>query len=111
MFVRSGVVAILPTSLWFGCPPVPQSQEPAPTNEIPIERCDLLPVVKVRIDGADLRFLLDTGATTILNLNSFASGRSKRIQVTSWNGSAATSAREVSLPELAFGNHRLHDLK
>ena len=111
MFVRSGVVAMLLASLWFGCPPVPQSQEPASSNEIPIERCDLLPVVKVRIDGADLHFLLDTGATTMLNLKSFASGRSKKIQVTSWSGSAATSAREVSLPELALGNHRLHDLK
>ncbi len=111
MFVRPGVVAIVLASLWFGSSPIPQSQEPVSTNEIPIERCDLLPVVKVHIDGADLRFLLDTGATTILNLKSFASGRSKKIQVTSWSGSAATSAREVSLPELALGNHRLHDLK
>jgi len=68
-------------------------------------------VVKIRVDGADMRFLLDTGATTMLNLKSFASGRSKQIQVTSWSGTAATSAREVSLPELALGTHRLRDLK
>jgi hypothetical protein len=36
-------------------------------SEIPIERCDLLPVVKVRIDGTDMRFLLDTAASTMLN--------------------------------------------
>jgi len=49
-------------------PAIPRAQELPSSNEIPIERCDLLPVVKVRIDGADMRFLLDTGATTMLNL-------------------------------------------
>ncbi len=87
------------------------AQEPQNLSEIPIERCDVLPVVKVRIDGADMRFLLDTAATTVLNLKSFSSGRSKEIRVSSWTGTAATSAREVSLPELAFGSHRLRDLK
>ncbi len=88
-----------------------RAQNALAAEEIPIERCDLLPVVKVRIDGAEMRFLLDTGATTMLNLKSFTSGRSKQIQVTSWSGTAATSAREVSLPELALGNHRLQNLK
>ncbi|GAC1640408.1 MAG: hypothetical protein NVS9B14_21910 [Candidatus Acidiferrum sp.] len=81
------------------------------TAEIPIERCDVLPVVKVRIDNADMRFLLDTAATTVLNLKSFSSGRSKEIQISSWSGTAATSAREVSLPELIFGQNHLRDLK
>jgi hypothetical protein len=80
-------------------------------DDIPIERCDLLPVVRVRIDGVGMLFLLDTGATTMLNLKSFATGRSKQIEVTSWSGTAATSAREVSLPELALGTHRLENLK
>src|SRR6266850_338422 len=111
MFVRRGVFAIVLTALPFFSPAILRSQELASSNEIPIERCDLLPVVKVRIDGADLRFLLDTGATTMLNLKSFSSGRSQTIQVTSWSGTAATSAREVSLPELALGSHRLRDLK
>src|ERR1700730_1420219 len=111
MFVRPGVVVVLLTTLSFSLSVTLCAQEPASSNEIPIDRCDLLPVVKVRIDGADLRFLLDTGATTMLNLKSFASGRSQKIQVASWSGTAATGAREVSLAELAFGNHRLHDLK
>ena len=109
--VRPGVTAIL---LLFvsGCfPRVALSQNSSHSDDIPIERCDLLPVVKLRIDGADMRFLLDTGATTMLNLKSFSSGRSKQIQVTSWSGTAATSAREVSLPELTLGTHRLRDLK
>jgi len=80
-------------------------------DEIPIEKCDVLPVVRVKIAGSEMRFLLDTGATTILNLRSFASGGSKEIQVSSWNGTAATSAREVRLAELALGNHRLKDLR
>jgi len=58
-----------------------------------------------------MRFLLDTGATTMLNLKSFSSGRSQKIQVTSWSGTAATSAREVTLPEFTLGAHRLKDLK
>jgi hypothetical protein len=80
-------------------------------DEIPIEKCDVLPVVRVKIAGSEMRFLLDTGATTILNLHSFASSGSKEIQVSSWNGTAATSAREVRLPELALGSHRLKDLR
>jgi hypothetical protein len=81
------------------------------SDEIPIEKCDLLPVVRVKIGGSEMRFLLDTGATTILNLRSFASGRPRDIQVSSWSGTAATSAREVQLPELALGSHRLKDLR
>jgi len=61
--------------------------------------------------STEVRFLLDTGATTVLNLKSFAGGRIREIQVTSWTGTAATSAREVSVPELSFGNHHLRDLK
>src|SRR5713226_4653284 len=91
--------------------PSVQAQETQQGSEIPIERCDILPIVKVRIDKIDMRFLLDTAATSLLNLKSFASGRSKEIQVSSWSGTAATSAREVSLPELVLGTHRLRDLK
>src|SRR6266849_11136004 len=83
---------------------------PAP-NEVPIERCDRLPVVKVRIGSTDMRFLVDTAATTMLNLKSFSSGRLKEVQITSWSGTAATSAREVSIPELSLGTHHLRDLK
>jgi uncharacterized protein (TIGR02246 family) len=80
-------------------------------DEIPIERCDRLPVVTMKVAGADRRFLLDTAATTILNRKSFASGGSKQIHIYSWSGSAATSAREVFLPQVELGTHKLHDLK
>jgi hypothetical protein len=80
-------------------------------EEIPLEKCDVLPVVMLRIDGADMRFLLDTGATTMLNLATFSKGRSKDIAVTSWTGTLATSAKEVYLPELVLGSHTLRDLR
>lgn len=81
------------------------------SSEIPIERCDVLPVVRVSVVGQNMRFLLDTGATTILNLKAFSSGTSKKVRVESWQGEAATSAREVTLPDFTLGSHTLHDLK
>jgi SnoaL-like domain/Aspartyl protease len=91
----------------------PQStlQPAASPDEIPLERCDRLPVVKIRIGSSEMRFLVDTGATSMLNLKSFAAGRTKEMQVTSWSGTAATSAREVSIAEFVLGNHRLQNLK
>ncbi len=80
-------------------------------DEIPIERCDRLPVVTMKVAGENRRFLLDTAAVTFLNRNSFASGESGQVHIYSWNGGAATSAREVFLPQVELGTHKLHDLK
>ena len=80
-------------------------------DEIPIERCDRLPVITVKVSGENRRFLLDTAATTILNLKSFTSGESKQVHIYSWSGGAATSAREVFLPQVELGTHKLRDLK
>ncbi|MGB2603434.1 MAG: nuclear transport factor 2 family protein [Terracidiphilus sp.] len=81
-------------------------------DEIPIERCDLLPVVTIKVARENRRFLLDTAATTILNLKSFAGGESReKIDIYSWSGKGATSAREVSLPQVELGTHKLRDLK
>ena len=82
--------------------PLP-AQTVATDDEIPFERRGQLPAVKVRIGSVEMRFHVDTAATTMLNLKSFAGGRIKDIQVTSWIGTAATSAREVSIPELSLG--------
>jgi hypothetical protein len=87
------------------------AQSPTASNEIPIERCDTLPIVKVRIDSTEKYFLVDTGATSTLNLKSFSTGRMKEIQVTSWSGTAAARAREVPIAEFSLGNHHLQDLK
>src|SRR5712692_7396646 len=105
MYTRILVVglALFPAPLFAQSTPAP--------NEVPIERCDRLPVVKVRIGSTEMRFLVDTGATTFLNLKSFTGGRVKDIGVTSWSGTAATSAREVSISEFTLGTHHLRDLK
>jgi hypothetical protein len=96
-------LALFPTALF--------AQSASAPNEVPIERCDRLPVVKVRIGSVEMRFLVDTAATTMLNLKSFTGGRLKEIQISSWSGTAATSAREVTIPELSLGSHHLRDLK
>ena len=88
-----------------------QTGDKAKKDEIPIERCDRLPVVIVKAAGKDRRFLLDTAATTILNLKSFTSGESKQVRIYSWSGGAATDAREVFLPEVELGTRKLRDLK
>lgn len=81
------------------------------TEEIPIERCDRLPVISVSVQGRALRFLVDTAATSMLNIKSFAGGDLTAIHVTSWTGTSLTSARQVYLPELVLGNHRLSHLR
>ncbi len=88
-----------------------QQAPPAPTQEIPIEWCDHLPVIRVQNGSVSLRFLVDTAATSILNVKSFSGGRKKEIQVSSWKGTAATSAVEVSLDGLQVGDLRLGSLK
>ena len=90
---------------------IPSAQAQSAQDEVPLEHCDRLPVVKVVVADRDMRFLVDTGATTILNLKSFVSGPSKQVQISSWSGTADTSAREVSLPGLKLGSHVLQDLK
>lgn len=105
-------------ALWLGIAAPAPAQQPSPVpepvraeNEIPLEKCDRLPVVKVRIEDADFRFLVDTGATTFLNLKSFSGGKSKNIQISSWSGTGTTSARMVTLPGLTLGSHRLERLR
>ena len=92
-------------------PATVSAQDSVAKDEIPIERCGRLPVVKVHVAGKDMHFLVDTAATTLLNLKSFAGGRSKEVHIASWTGTTATSAREVSLPEFTLGKHTLRDLK
>jgi hypothetical protein len=75
----------------------------AHAQELPLERCDALPVVDVQVAGLDKWFLVDTAATSLLNLESFANGEARNIQVTSWSGTLATSAKEVTLPDLTVG--------
>ena len=80
-------------------------------QEIPLERCDRLHVIPVTVGDQSFRFLVDTGATSMLNLHSFNTGRSKEVEVTSWTGTLATSAREVTLNDVVIGEAHLRNLK
>jgi ketosteroid isomerase-like protein len=83
----------------------------AVAQEIALEKCDALPVITVTVAGQATTFLVDTAATSMLNLKSFAEGKTKDIRVTSWHGTLATSAKEVTLGELVVGRTKLVGLK
>jgi ketosteroid isomerase-like protein len=80
-------------------------------QEIPLEHCDTLPVIQVAAAGQQAWFLVDTAATSMLNLESFARGLPRDVRVTSWSGTLATSAKEVTIAELVVGRTKLVGLK
>ena len=80
-------------------------------EEIPLETCDRLPVVQGSIAGMKFLLLVDTGATSMLNLKSFPHGDAREISVTSWNGTAQTKAQEAIISDLTVGEHHLRNLK
>jgi hypothetical protein len=80
-------------------------------QEIPLKHCDKLPVIEVAVGDQSMLFLVDTAATSFLNLKTFAEGKSRDVEVTSWAGTLATSAREVTLKEVLIGNTKLMGLK
>lgn len=84
---------------------------PANAQEIPLKHCDALPVVDVGVGGQTKLFLVDTAATSILNLQSFAQGKTRDVQVTSWTGTLVTSAKEVTLKDVTIGNTKIIELK
>ena len=83
----------------------------SPSAEIPLGRCDRLPVIAVQVDNAQMHFLVDTAATSMLNIKSFSTGRSKQVQISSWNGTKAANGREVLVLAIQLGNRRLIDVK
>ncbi len=81
-------------------------------EDVPLERCDRLFVVRATTGAKKLLLLVDTGATSMLNVKSFAhDGDPLHIEVSSWNQTTETSAREVTLKELVIGQHRLLHVK
>ncbi len=87
------------------------AQAPNNGTEIPLQRCDRLPIVILQIDKVDRRFLIDTAATSMLNEKSFTSGHTKQVHVQSWNETTTLNAREVSIGELTLGSHSLRDVR
>jgi hypothetical protein len=84
----------------------------AQAQEIPLDNCRQLPIVKATVEGHTVQFLLDTGAAvTLLNLKSFSSLDAAEITLESWSGTVGTRAREVTLHDLTIGEHTLANLK
>jgi ketosteroid isomerase-like protein len=79
-------------------------------QEIPLERCDALPIIEVKVAGSPRRFLIDTAATSMLSLESFGEGSSRDIRVTSWSGTLATSAKEVTIADFEVGRTKVMKL-
>jgi ketosteroid isomerase-like protein len=91
-----------------------QSQTPPSTADVKLETCDRLYLVPVLVEGKEYKFLLDTGATSILNIGSFApipavAGRD--LDVTSWSGRKAVAGRVLAIKSLGFGGRELRDLR
>jgi hypothetical protein len=104
LFVSAGLVCL------FAMPPL-RAQTPPAESEIPLQRCDRLPVAIVEVNKTEKRFLVDTAATSMLNQKSFRSGRSTDVRIQSWNKTTSLSAREVLVSELSLGDHHLQNLK
>jgi ketosteroid isomerase-like protein len=83
----------------------------SPSSEIALQHCDRLPIIVIQVDKVEMHFLVDTAATSMLNLKSFPTGQSKHVQISSWNGTKPANAKEVSLPEIQLGNRSLVDVK
>lgn len=79
-------------------------------EEVHLDSCDGLLVAQVSVSGAKFRFLVDTGATSMLNSKSFTHGDSRKVSVTSWSGTVEARSHEVVLAELVIGEHRLTGL-
>ena len=79
-------------------------------QEIPLEHCDTLPLIEVKVAEQPRWFLVDTAATAMLNLESFTQGSSRDIRVTSWSGTLATSAKEVTIEGLEIGRTKVAKL-
>ena len=79
-------------------------------EDIPLESCDRLPVVQVRISGIKFLFLVDTAATSTLNLLSFGHGDPTRAAVSSWTGTTEAKAQDVLVGDLAIGQHHLKNV-
>jgi hypothetical protein len=83
----------------------------SPAQDIPLERCDSLPIVTAEVDGQTMHFLVDTAASSLLNASSFAPGRLLGVHITSWTGTHETSASEVTIREVVIGRTKLLALK
>jgi hypothetical protein len=79
-------------------------------EEIDIVKCDVLPVVEVRVSGLKFHFLVDTAATSFLNIRSFRVGEAKTVGITSWSGTTDAKAKRVTIDDLSLGDHHFRNV-
>jgi Aspartyl protease len=108
---RGGLILVSAALVCLFAMPSVRAQTPLSESEIPLQRCDRLPVAIVEVNKAAKRFLVDTAATSMLNQKSFRTGRATDVRVQSWNKTTSLSAREVVVNELSLGSHHLQNLK
>ena len=98
---------------WLGLACASSARGQTRAEEIPLRRCDRLPVVTVQVGKSEMSFLVDTAASSLLNSKSFSSvsGQTTDVRIVSWTGTTATGAREVSLAELTLGGRTLRNVK
>jgi hypothetical protein len=84
---------------------------PHSVDEVALETCDRLPMVKLKADGAEMYFLLDSAATSFANVKSFSSVKSKKVRISSWMGTNVTDSGEVRIAQLTISNHTLTDVR
>ncbi len=102
--------SLLTLAIFFAVMTVPDSVR---GQEIPLEHCDTLPIIQVAADGRPAWLLVDTAATSMLNLGSFSQSatRANDVRVTSWRGTLTATAREVTVAELVVGRTTLVRVK
>lgn len=80
-------------------------------EDVPLENCDRLPAVQVRISAAKFLFLVDTAATSTLNIHSFGHGDPTHAAISSWTGTTEAKAQDVLISDLAIGQHHLKNIR
>src|SRR5579864_5303490 len=100
MYIRRILLAIASAGLVFPLAALNSAaQAPTSATEIPMQRCDRLPVVILQVDKEEKRFLVDTAATSFLIAKSFIGGHAKEVQIHSWNETTILHACDVSIGE------------
>ncbi len=88
------------------------ARSPLAAQQVPLEHCDRLPAIRVEVAGQKpMLFLVDTAATSLLNLRSFSLGNSREVAISSYLGTASARGREVTPPEMKIGSYHLVGVK
>jgi ketosteroid isomerase-like protein len=110
---------LLLLSLFTGGSALASSRHRSVSSEVPLERCDHLFVVPVVVEGQTRTFLLDTGATTLVNsalfpppanINQASGGQPPSVELSSIEGSKNVGGYFVNIKRLGFAGAELQHL-